>query len=341
MKKPLFTASEQSISMKLFPVPVFLGNIRWAQLSSLAWAGFIAIIMILLFVCAAIIVPAFASGQNLSNMFLHHFVFIGVVSMGMVIVFSNGGFDFSVGSVIMLSCYITVSLVNGGYSVAGAVAVAIVAGLLVGIINGLIVGATGLIRLPGFILTILTAAIIRLFVTYLYEGKVVMFTGGGDVSVSFIPGLLFLVLLSAAVIVWVQFPALFRKTEAGFENRSALSKIAIGGYPYVISALSAAISGILIVFWVRAATPMMGDSTTQDIFFALMLGGIWFAGKYGNAVGVLVASLFYSILINFFYFINVNPVLMRVMILILLLVVIGLFIGFNIFTAVLHRKKEG
>jgi len=169
-----------------------------------------------------------------------------------------------------------------------AVLLALVFSLAAGIINGALTGAA---RLPGILVTLVMAVLARGLMNLIMMGRTI----GVDNSLAGMPvvGLFLLVLLAAGAFVWVQFPAFNARSPSGVSRvREAFQ----AGLPYVVSAVFAGVYGLVFANRLNAATPLMGSHVEIENVLVMVLAGVCLSSRYGNVVGVLLASLALALL---------------------------------------------
>lgn len=134
----------------------------------------IPVIVFLLFfaVCTAASVSNFASASNIT-IILRTTVYSGLIALAFSLNLSSGRFDFSIGSVLILSTIIATQMtVNLGFGPAGMLVLFLLSGLIIGTVSGLIYV---LIRIPTMVCSI--------GVAMLFEAVGYMITGGSGVKV--------------------------------------------------------------------------------------------------------------------------------------------------------------
>ena len=231
----------------------------------------------------------------------------GIAAIGAAIVIISGGIDLSPGAVIALASVVTGGLfVEGGWGLGASV----VAGLLVGVVSGLLVsllviavqlppfiatlGAMGIVRGLGFILTearyfdlsrLLPAAwhplgipldwwpptvmiglalVFQLAMHRLQWGRAVYATGGNE---------------TAALFSGISLPRI--KTSV-----------------YLISAVLAAVSGVVLALVQGQGKADLAMGYELDIIASAVVGGASLSGGRGSVIGAVLGALIFGVLRN-------------------------------------------
>lgn len=225
-----------------------------------------------------------------------------LLACGMTLVIALAGIDLSVGSVMALSGAVAALLMTEqGYSVLGAVVIALGVALLVGAFNGVLITYAGI---QPIIVTLVTLVMGRgLAQTLTHDQKVRFeipafeFIGNGTVL-----GLPFPALLVAAVALFVGL--LLRKTVTGLYIE------AMGGNPqaarlcglrihvirilaFMACSLCAGLAGLIAAADIKEAdVANAGLYLELDAILAVVLGGTSLMGGRANLVGSLIGAIF-------------------------------------------------
>lgn len=222
---------------------------------------------------------------------------LGIMAAAQTPLIVSGGIDVSVGSVVALTTVLVGKLLATDMPSWLVVILAIVAGTSVGVLNGFIVVQLGV---NPFITTLGTMSF--------FSGLAFILSSGQTVSIRddlfdwFLYTKPFNIPVFVIILVVVMAFALFveRKTVVGRNifavggNREAarLSGISIKMLPlglYAVSGFSAAISGLILVCQLGAASPQLGTSYLLSVVTAVILGGTSLAGGRGSIVGTAMA----------------------------------------------------
>jgi ribose transport system permease protein len=268
---------------------------------------FLALLILLLIL--AIFSPRSVAPSNLLNL-LRQGSALGVVALGQTVVLMSGGLDLSLGSTVILSDVLAAMLIAGrDERVIPVVLLVLAIGALIGFINGVLVAY---LKITPFIAT--------LGMNFIVYGAALVYSGGapkGDIPDSmrfwgngFIAGV-----LPASALLWLVITLvlafLLRRTRYGREliavgaNRRAarlagVSDTNVTLIAYVLSSLSAAAGGLLLVAYVGTGTLEVGTDFLLGSIAATVIGGTPFEGGrgtlWGTFGGVLFLMVLYSIL---------------------------------------------
>ena len=225
------------------------------------------IVALLILICfVSVLNPAFLQVSNLLNL-MRQLIINGFVALGMTFVILTGGIDLSVGSTLALSSAIFAGLLQNGTNTILAIFVAILLAIVLGLINGLLITKG---KLAPFIVTLATMTIFRGLTLVFMDGRPIagprddfafQFLGKGQVF-----GIPFQVILFIFV--------------------------------YVISALMAVISGLVLTSRLNSAQPTAGSAYEMDAIAAVVLGGTSMTGGSGSLTGTLIGILILGVLNN-------------------------------------------
>ena len=265
----------------------------------------IALIILILFV--SVMNPTFLQPTNLLNL-LRQLIINGFIALGMTFVILTGGIDLSVGSTLAITSAVFAGLLQSGMNTLLAIIIAIVLGLFLGLVNGLLITKG---KLAPFIVTLATMTIYRGLTLVYTEGRPIagpkdnfffQFLGKGVFL-----GIPFPVILFAIVflILWV----ILNKTPFGREvyavggnyKASYISGIntdKVMIWVYVISALMAVLSGLVLTSRLNSAQPTAGTAYEMDAIAAVVLGGTSMSGGAGSLTGTLLGILILGVLNN-------------------------------------------
>ena len=264
----------------------------------------------------------FFSATNVSNI-VRQVSINGILAVGMTFVILTGGIDLSVGSVLALTGTIMAGLmINAGLSPILAVLIGILFGALLGYINGIFVSYA---RIPAIIVTLAMMEVAR--------GIALLYTGGYPLSgvpnsFAFIgKGYLFGVIPMPAVIMILVFIVAYiilnhlpfgRHIYAigGNEEAVRLSGVKVKRIKtmvYLISGITASISGLIMTARLSSGQPMAGEGYELDAIAAVVLGGTSIAGGRGHIFGTLLGALLMGVLSNGLNLMGVSPYVQRVL----------------------------
>ena len=264
-----------------------------------------SIILYFIILCALItaVSPHFISQATVLNN-LRAASYIGIICMGMTMVFISGGLDLSVGSVVGLSSLITALALTNGIPVPLSILCGLAVGAVIGTINGLCIIK---LRIPAMIVTLGMLFIARGFIHVITRGRPVypLPDAFNRISTTNILGLNIAVVFLIVLAIFVEF--VLRKTTygrslyaiGGNRETARLSGIRVDRISisvYVISGLCASISGIFIASRIASAQVTTGNNFEMDVIAATIIGGTSLFGGVGTAVGAFFGALFMTFL---------------------------------------------
>lgn len=251
--------------------------------------------------------PGFASLENVEVIAMG-FVFEAFMALGMTLVIVTGGIDLSVAGVMPFSAILAALLIRAGAPTPLAILAALGVAALIGLLNA--VAASGL-RVHPFIVTL--AAMLSL------KGLNLVLTGGGPITgippefawlgQGRVLGAPFPLVLFA--VMAVAFAVLLRRH--AFWQQTYL----IGGNPraartsgvrvplvlaavYVVSALCAAVAGVIAAATLGSASAGFGQNAELRVITAVVIGGASLQGGSGSIGGTLLGLSFLALLYNAF-----------------------------------------
>ncbi|HEY4385536.1 MAG TPA: ABC transporter permease, partial [Ktedonobacteraceae bacterium] len=237
---------------------------------------------ILIYAVTLLIVPGFATVSHLFYI-LQLAGFLGIVAAGEAVVILTSGIDLSIANVIAGTAILISSLLAQGSLPAPLViliGLAVAAGI--GAVNGI---GVAIFKIPSLVMTLAVGSIV--------EGIQLITTGGSPKSGS--PDLLVAIAnknmglgLTGTVIVWgiviIAMAWLFNSTRAGRHLYAIGTNVRVAhlsGVPvkrvtilaYVISGLTAGITGCLLLGYTGISISTMGDTYLLPAVAAVVLGG--------------------------------------------------------------------
>lgn len=255
----------------------------------------------------AVTYPGFATIANVEVIAMG-FVFEGFMALGMTLVIVTGGIDLSVAAVLPFSAILTALLLQAGAPVPLAVLVALTVAALIGLLNAMT--ANGL-RVHPFIVTLATMLSLK--------GLNLVLTGGGPIT-GIPPGFAW---IGQGRLLGVPFPlVLFAAMAVTFavllrKHRFWQQTYLIGGNPraartsgvrvplvlavvYMVSALCAAIAGLVAAATLGSASAGFGQNAELRVITAVVIGGASLKGGSGSIGGTLLGLSFLALLYNAF-----------------------------------------
>ena len=231
---------------------------------------------------------------------------IAITSIGMTFTLITGGVDLSVGAVAAFSGALAAGLATrNGLGTYPAMLLALSAGAVIGAINGAMI-VWG--RIPPFVATLASMAVAR--------GLTLVYTEGSPISgldeqftalssqIAGIPVPLIILVLTVITTYIILHSSVFGNyvfSIGGGEETSRLAGIQPGKVKfgvYMISALCASITGILLTARLWSAQPNSGIGLELDTIAASVLGGASLLGGTGSITGAVAGSFIIGALAN-------------------------------------------
>jgi ribose transport system permease protein len=263
------------------------------------------VILLLIAGLLSVLSKDFLTNNNLLTVSLQTSM-IAITSIGMTFTLITGGVDLSVGAVAALSGALAAGLATRtGLSTYPAIFLALSLGAFIGAVNGAMI-VWG--RIPPFVATLASMAVARGLALVYTQGKPI---SGLDEQFTFLSGkianipvpLLLLVLAAIATYV-ILHRSVFGNyvfSVGGGEETSRLAGIQPGKVKfgvYIISALCASITGILLTARLWSAQPNSGMGLELDTIAASVLGGASLLGGTGSITGAVAGSFIIGVLAN-------------------------------------------
>ena len=275
------------------------------------WNTFLVVILVLEFVIFGAANPKFLRIPLLLSS-VNDFIAICLISLFVTFVMITGGIDIQVGSIVGLtSIIIGVAWQDFGFNIWGAVVLAIVAAALCGALSGFFIAycrvQAMVVTLGGsFLYAGLALLVSTLSSTESYQG-ISGFPDSFKALTKFklfdvIPSQL-LIFAAMTVIAYL----LLHKSKYGRKvflvgvnpraaEFSGINSRLIILSTYVLSAISAAIAGIVLTSYLGTAKSDLGSTLTMNIITACVLGGTLSTGGKGSAIGTALAALIIGII---------------------------------------------
>jgi ribose transport system permease protein len=275
-----------------------------------------------LFIFFSIASDQFFTQSNISNI-VEQVSINGILAVGMTFVILTGGIDLSVGSVMAFTgTFMAGMMLNFGLSPVLAVLIGLFLGALLGYINGIFVSYA---KIPAIIVTLAMMEVAR--------GAALLYTGGYPLSglpdsYSFIgqgkllgvipmPAVIMILVFIIAYIILNHLPfGRYIYAIGGNEEAVRLSGVKVKTIKvmiYLISGITAAISGLILTSKLSSGQPMAGEGYELDAIAAVVLGGTSIAGGRGHIFGTLLGALLLGVLSNGLNLMGVSPYVQRVL----------------------------
>jgi ribose transport system permease protein len=229
-----------------------------------------------------------------------------IIVIGMTILLVSGGFDLSVGAVLALCSTAVALMMTGGLPIALSVLCAALIGALIGLANGLIVTRLGVNPL---VATLGTMSVARGAALVLTEGFSVsnLPPSFGYIGASNWLGLPAMVWITLVLVLGgdlaLRHTRYLRQVYyiGGNEKAARLSGIPVDSVrcaAYVLTALLAALAGILLASRLMSGTPTAGAALELQVLAAAVIGGASLRGGEGTVLGAFLGVIFVALINN-------------------------------------------
>ncbi len=308
--------------------PTFVQRLCEWPLRLFLRVGVLPFLLVIAIVVFASLSNQFLTAQNLVNL-LRQSVYLILVSMGQMLALATGGFDLSVGTVLALTSVVSASVMSAMATDGAAVSWALVAGCGAGIAAG---SAVGVVNGLGIALGRVSPFIMTLGVQSIGLGVALALTGG--VPVSGIPdafgnifgfgtvlGMPVPVLVTGVAVIGMY--VLMNRTATGTHllaiggnaKAAALSGISTRRtlmLAYVLCALLAAVSGLLLTARVDSGEANLGATIALESIAACVIAGVSLRGGVARVENVVLGAIFIRLVQNGMDLINVGSYMQMV-----------------------------
>jgi len=305
-----------------------------ARIFSVQEAG-ILVPLILLIVIFSCLNSGFYSLPNIFSV-LKTLAFYGIVAVGMTLLIIGGDIDISVGStagfaavfstfiMMQFNCFGMLDTPNEWIGVFICMIITLGICSLVGILNAFLIVD---FKLPAFIATIATLYVVRGAIMVVTNGNPIYplpkffmddigrfqipITKVGEELIGIsLPIIVFIVLV-------IVFEIVLRRTKFGRNVYATGSNIEVAKLAgintrrvryinFIITAMLAALSGMLVAAFTRQGYPPIGQGWEMQIIAAAAVGGIAMTGGSGSMIGTLLGVLIMNIVNNGLVMMNID-----------------------------------
>jgi ribose transport system permease protein len=292
---------------------IFGGDMSNETFISLFMVG----VLVVVFGVACAFVPNFYLPQNMINLITNNWYVI-ILGIGVTFLLITGNFDLSVGGVIALTGVLSVwfcqganvsqnALANGlGLPYGAAVALALLCAMGIGAINAFFIAR---LKVPSIIITLGTMMLARGLAQVITRGAQrntslpdafgvlgSMSIQGTSIKIS----VLIMIFLVIVAFIFEKMTVSGRRTYLIGANAQAarLSGIKVGRHLtslYIISALLAGITGILLASEFKAGVSSRAMGYEFDALVIALLGGVSIVGGFGSVLGMFVGAVILSV----------------------------------------------
>jgi ribose/xylose/arabinose/galactoside ABC-type transport system permease subunit len=279
---------------------------------------FMAGVLLVVFLIACLFVPNFYKPQNIVNILTNNWYLI-IIGIGVTFLLITGNFDMSVGGVIALTGVLSVWFVQGvnvsrnvlanglGLPYGVAIALALLCAMGVGGLNAFFIAK---LKVPSIIITLGTMMLARGAAQVVTQGaqrNTSLPDVFGVIGNAAIPGstvkisVLIMIVLMVVAYIFERRTVPGRRTYQIGANQEAarLSGIKVTRQLtllYILSALLAGITGILLTSEYKAGLSSRAVGYEFDALVVTLLGGVSIAGGFGSVLGMFVGAILLSVM---------------------------------------------
>jgi ribose transport system permease protein len=280
----------------------------WARIRRLDVSGeIVSILIALVILCLffSLASPYFLTIKNILN-FTMNTTILGIMAAGLFVSMVIGEIDVSQYSIVALSTGVMVILIRGGMKSVYAILISVAISVICGVINGSLVAY---LRINPIITTLGAMMIYRGIAYKITQAKAMGVTGqfftavgssrilGIPVSVYIMLGVFLLVHLALTYTAYgKRVYAVGGNPEASYISGINVRTVRFWGM--VVSALAAALAGLVFVSQVGATVPTVGEAGLMDVVTAVVIGGLSLSGGKGKIVGTLIGVMILAVLQN-------------------------------------------
>jgi len=257
----------------------------------------------------------FLSGQNMANV-ARQSVYLVLVSMGQMLALITGGFDLSVGAIIAVTSVVSaLAMVSLAPMFPEFVWIAIVLGCLAGFLAASLIGAFNGFGIAYFGVS---PFIMTLGVSSVASGIALFLTGGvpvADLPYSFgdtfgfgrlwgvpVPVIVALVCIALiwVLMTWTRFGAQLYAVGGNIKaaRLSAIDTSRVLMLAYVLCALIAALTGLLLTARVESGEANLGGTIALESIAACVIAGVSLRGGIGRVENVVLGAFFIVLVQN-------------------------------------------
>jgi ribose transport system permease protein len=281
---------------------------------------FAYVLVVLLFGAITIDSPSFASWFHVSAV-LEQAAILGFAAAGETVVILGGGLDLSVPGMMSAAGVLFARIAPTNHQVWEAIAIVLAMAIVVGTVNGLIVAYLGA---PSLIVTLGMNSVLAgglLATTQGLAGIGSVPSGVADFAVGSVAS------IPVCLIAWCGLAALMwlvltrtnlgRSIYALGSNREAallagVRVVRVEAVSYVVSAIGAAVAGVMLAGYLGQAYADMGDSYLFIAITAVILGGAVITGGSGHYFGTIAGSLILLFLDGLLTVLNLGPAVLEI-----------------------------
>lgn len=291
-----------------------------------------ALFIALLALCIGIslVNKVFLTFDNLMNV-MRTTSYVLIIAIANTFVFIMAGLDLSVGSVMGFAGLITAVFLQMGVPIWLCIMIGMASGAIVGAFNGV---AIVKMKIPSMIATLGSLYIARGLIYVITQGRPVYplpdnfnIIGNGDLFG--VPYSVIFVVVLALIATYVLNKTTFGRyvyAIGGNEETTRLSGINVTTVKiivYILSAIFAAICGIILTSRTASAQLVTGTGWELKVIASIIIGGTSMFGGVGTILGTAIGALIMSVLENGLILVNVSPFWQNVVVGAIIVITVG------------------
>lgn len=301
------------------------------------------IFLLALLVVSPLLSPYFLTMPNILNL-LRQISYTTIAAIGMLLVILMGGIDLSIGATIQVVGMSSILLLIKGVPIYLTIIIVLIISAVIGLINGLLITYG---KLQPFIVTLVSQSILGGVVLVITNGsgisgnidKRFLKLGAGYVGSVPIPVIITLAVLLVSGFI-MSFTVFGRKIYVAGSNKKAAFNSGVNVNRlqitvYILSALLAALSGILTISRTGAFQPSTthGGATGMELnaIAAVVVGGAKLSGGKGTVLGTFLGALLSGLLSNLLVLMEISSYIQQL--------VLGLIILFAVVASAREERK--
>ena len=281
-------------------------NLKQSLTNKKFWVNLVPLFMLIL------IIVAYVIGKNITGYkgdladVINNGIFVAVVATGAVFIYSQGGFDMSLGNASLMCATIAALMYNSTHNLAASLIVAVLVGAALGIINAIL--AT-MLNLPVMVMTLTMMNIL----SAVHEAILDKFGGlinvdNGMISSAWVYAIFLLVFFILCYVI-------FNYTKVGRRNKfigsnkvaakfNGINLMRAGIISFAISGVGLGICGF--IFACSMSGTKYGATTVLsqvglNVVIAIVFGGMTTSGGPKSKVSCAIIGAFFSVFLDEFF----------------------------------------
>jgi ribose transport system permease protein len=248
--------------------------------------------------------PVFLTFRNFQTVLQQSSV-TGIASLCMVLLMVSGGLDFSIGSIISLTCVVVAKLVELQMSALSASLIGLVVAIACGALNGVIIAKS---KCPPIIITLGMLYVYYGIALNIAQGRFLNLFGKfealGGSTILFIPfPIAVWVGMVVLMVVLLRYTKLGRRLYAMGSNEEAafLAGITIDlnkVIAYTLNGLVAGIAALVLISRLGSVIANVGADYALRALSAAVIGGVSFEGGRGTVIGAVLGVVLLGVVYN-------------------------------------------